>query len=87
MFTWKIYWINLYANLKINGIIITWRYYQYLDFMGINIDIERVFIDNMKKENVVRKNNTVINSGDNPTKEVRAQRIKENQKIYGLTPE
>jgi len=36
---------------------------------------------------VVRKNNTVINSGDNPTKEERARRITENQKKYGLTPD
>ncbi len=38
-------------------------------------------------QNVVRKNNTVINSGDNPTKEERARRITENQKKYGLTPD
>ncbi len=59
--------------------------------MGLHIDIEKVFLDNMKKNVIlfkkvaVRKNNTIINSGDNPTKEERAKRIAENRVIYGLT--
>ena len=61
--------------------------------MGLHIDIEKVFLDNIKKnvyflnKVAVRKNNTIINSGDNPTKEERARRVAENRKIYGLTLE
>ncbi len=35
----------------------------------------------------MRKNNCIINTGDNPTKEERKRRIEENFKKYGLTPE
>ncbi len=41
----------------------------------------------MKKLNVVRKNNCIINTGDNTTLLERRKRVANNQKIYGLSPE
>jgi len=54
------------------------------EFMGLHVNIEKVFIDNSKKINVTRKNNTIVNTGDNPTREERARKIAENQAKYGL---
>ena len=36
--------------------------------MGLHVDLKRVFEDNMKKTGVLRKNNFIINSKDNPNK-------------------
>jgi hypothetical protein len=55
------------------------------DFMGLHVDIERVFIDNSRKQGVVRKNNCIINTGDNPNKIERAIKINENREKYGIT--
>jgi len=49
--------------------------------MGIQLDLESVFKDNMKKKNVIRKNNCIINTGDNPNKEERKKRIEENKSM------
>jgi hypothetical protein len=61
------------------------------EFMGLHVDLERIFQDNMKKKvpNIVtnvnfskgakRKNNCIINDGDNPTKEERRKKIEENR--------
>ena len=38
--------------------------------MGLQVDLERIYVDNMKKDSILRKNNCIINTGDNPTKEV-----------------
>ena len=54
------------------------------EFMGLHVDIERVFIDNSLKTNVTRKNNTIVNMGDNPNREERARKIAENEAKYGL---
>ena len=55
--------------------------------MGLHVDLEKIFHDNMKKtENVIRKNNCIINTGDNPNKEERKKRIDRNRILYGLTP-
>ena len=54
------------------------------DFMRLHIDIERVFIDNSKKTNVVRKNKCIVNTGDNPNQEERKRKIEENRTKYGL---
>lgn len=43
--------------------------------MGLNVDMELIFRDNMQKTNVIRKNNCIINTGDNPEKEERKRRI------------
>lgn len=56
------------------------------DFMGLQIDLQAVFNDNMKKQDVLRKNNCIINTGDNPTKEERKRRIEKHRKMYGLSP-
>lgn len=56
------------------------------DFMGLHIDIQRVFIDNGKRQNVTRKNNCIINTGDNPNKLERQRKIRENGIKYGLPP-
>lgn len=39
------------------------------DFMGLHLNLERVFQDNMKRTGVTRKNNFIINTSNNPTKE------------------
>jgi hypothetical protein len=49
------------------------------DFMGLHLDLEAVFQDNMKKTDVTRKNNFIINTSNNPTKEERKIRIEENK--------
>lgn len=43
--------------------------------MGLHVNLEKVFQDNMKKKNVVRKNNFIVNTNDNPNKEERKIRI------------
>ena len=55
------------------------------DFMGLRADIEKIFIDNSRKTNVTRKNNCIINTGDNPNKHERALKIASNQVRYGLS--
>jgi len=55
--------------------------------MGLNVDMEQIFRDNMLKTNVIRKNNCIINTGDNPEKEERKRRILMNKKKYGLSQE
>jgi hypothetical protein len=41
----------------------------------------------MHKTEVLRKNNCIINTGDNITKEERKKRIFENKKNFGLSRE
>lgn len=41
----------------------------------------------MKKKDVIRKNNCIINTGNNPNKEERKKRISENKKKYGVSQE
>jgi hypothetical protein len=57
------------------------------EYMGLHIDIQKLFIDNSLRTNVTRKNNTIVNTGDNPTKEERARKIAENQEKYGISEE
>lgn len=57
------------------------------DFMGLQADIEKIFIDNSRKTNVTRKNNCIINTGDNPNKHERALKIEANRARYGLSEE
>jgi hypothetical protein len=45
------------------------------DFMGLHLNLEKVFQDNMKKTGVTRKNNFIINTSNNPTKEERKRQI------------
>jgi hypothetical protein len=47
--------------------------------VGLQIDLEKVWIDNNHKVGVMRKNGCVINTGDNPNKEERKLRIEENR--------
>lgn len=57
------------------------------DYMGLHLDIERIFIDNSRRQGVVRKNNCIINTGDNPNKVERAKKIDENNRKYGISGE
>jgi len=57
------------------------------DFMGLHLNLEKVFQDNMKKVGVTRKNNFIINTSNNPTKEERKRQIEENSLKYGLSKE
>jgi vacuolar-type H+-ATPase subunit B/Vma2 len=49
------------------------------EFMGLHVNLKRVFEDNMKKTGVLRKNNFIINSKDNPNKEERKKLIEANK--------
>lgn len=51
------------------------------------MDLEKIFKENEKKIGVLRKNNCIINTGDNMTKEQRKLKIEENRIKYGLTTE
>jgi len=53
--------------------------------MNLHVDIDRVRLDNMKRDGVQRKNKFIINTGDNLTAKERKQRILYNEKKYGLT--
>lgn len=57
------------------------------EFMGLHVHLDRVFNDNLKKvgPEVIRKNNFIINTGDNQTANERDARIKLNRQKYGLT--
>jgi len=55
--------------------------------MGLHLNLEKVFQDNMKKVGVTRKNNFIINTSNNPTKEERKRQIEENSLKYGLSKE
>ena len=59
------------------------------EFMGLHVDTRKVFADNQLKQGpeIQRKNNFIINTGDNMTAEEREVRIKTNKKKYGLKPE
>lgn len=35
--------------------------------MGLQVDLKKVYLHNMQKKNVFRKNNSIINTGDNMT--------------------
>jgi len=67
------------------------------EFMGLHVYLDRVFNDNLKKNvsaktsinviqgpEIIRKNNFIINTGDNLTAKERDQRIKLNKQKYGL---
>ena len=58
------------------------------EFMGLHVHLDRVFLDNLKKQGpeIQRKNNFIINTGDNLTAQNREMRIKQNELTYGLTP-
>jgi hypothetical protein len=49
------------------------------EFMGLSVDMERVYLRNMARKNEFRKNNIIINTGDNMTQEQRAEKIKQNK--------
>mmetsp|Transcript_2893 Transcript_2893/g.2722 ORF Transcript_2893/g.2722 Transcript_2893/m.2722 type:complete len:140 (-) Transcript_2893:96-515(-) len=55
--------------------------------MGLNVHLDRVFLDNAKKTGpeIQRKNNFIINTGDNLTAKEREKRINMNKERYGLT--
>ncbi|CAD8067022.1 unnamed protein product [Paramecium sonneborni] len=56
------------------------------EFMGLQVDLKKVYLHNMQKKNVFRKNNSIINTGDNMTQEERKKRIAENKKNFGISP-
>lgn len=49
--------------------------------MGLQVDLKKVYLHNMQKKNVFRKNNSIINTGDNMTQEDRKKKIAENKKL------
>lgn len=55
------------------------------DFMGLHIDIQRVFVDNSRKQDVLRKNKCIVNTGNNPNPEERKLKIEENKAKYGVS--
>lgn len=55
--------------------------------MGLHLNLETIYHDNMKKTGVLRKNNFIINTNDNPTKQEKKRQIQINEEKYGLTRE
>ena len=55
--------------------------------MGLHVDLDWVFNDNLKRNGpeIQRKNNFIINTGDNQTAKERDLRIKMKKQKYGLT--
>mmetsp|Transcript_6337 Transcript_6337/g.4774 ORF Transcript_6337/g.4774 Transcript_6337/m.4774 type:complete len:113 (+) Transcript_6337:237-575(+) len=55
--------------------------------MGLHVQLDRVFLDNAKKTgpDIQRKNNFIINTGDNLTVKEREKRINANKERYGLS--
>ena len=51
------------------------------EFMGLHVDLRRVFLDNSRKTGpeIQRKNNFIINTGNNLTTEDREQRLQINK--------
>lgn len=47
--------------------------------------MEKVWRDNNMKKDVTRKNGCIINTGDNPNKEERKQRIEANRDKYSIS--
>ena len=52
------------------------------EFMGLHVNLEKIFLDNKKKVNVLRKNNYIINTGDNLTTEKKNKLLQENKDKY-----
>lgn len=87
LFTWKDDCANESSNSKIAWTTVTGRLLNKIEFMGLSVDLEKVFKNNIDKSgpNVIRKNNFLINTGDNLTLEERKRKIEENRKLYGLS--
>lgn len=56
------------------------------EFMGLHVDIERIFFDNSSKKGF-RKFGCLINTGDKLTPEIKQKLLKINQEKYGLSEE
>lgn len=56
-------------------------------FKGLHVNLQQIFLDNQSKRNVFRKNNFIINEGDNQTGKMINQSLKENKRKYGYPPE
>lgn len=57
------------------------------EFMGINVDADKVFGVNKKKKNVLRKNNFIVNNNDNLTKEEKKVLVEKNKIMFGVGAE
>ena len=49
--------------------------------MGLSVDMQSVYLANMGKTDVFRKNNSIINTGNNMTQDDRVKRIAENKRL------
>ena len=56
-------------------------------FLGLHIDIDRLFKDNMAKKGVRKYGTVLINQGDKLTPEEKIRLKNENNAIYGLSDE
>lgn len=52
--------------------------------LGIHMNLEKVFLKNKAKKNVLRKQTFIINTGDNITRAERKVKIAENKKLVYL---
>eukprot|EP00002_Diphylleia_rotans_P027993 TRINITY_DN5639_c0_g1_i3.p1 TRINITY_DN5639_c0_g1~~TRINITY_DN5639_c0_g1_i3.p1 ORF type:complete len:193 (-),score=38.48 TRINITY_DN5639_c0_g1_i3:99-677(-) len=57
------------------------------EFMGLHIDVQKIWERNQHLTDVKRKSGMIINEGNNPTKESRLQKIEYNREKYGLSQE
>jgi len=54
------------------------------EFMGLHVDIFKVFLKNAARVNVTRKAGLIINQGDNPTKKEIQRKQAINKERFGL---
>ena len=59
------------------------------EFMGLKLNLEKIYFENKAKQSkeILRKNNFIINTGDNLTLDDRKLRLKLNQKRFGMDRE
>jgi hypothetical protein len=83
----KKHWADIHTDTETTRAVITWGvhgyYIELILTSGLHVDLERIWRDNLKKE-AIRKNGSIINQGDNPTKEERSRRIEENRGKYSI---
>ena len=63
------HWLNLYVNIAITWITELRRIYglELMIILGLSVDMEKIYLRNMANKHAFRKNNIIINTGDNMT--------------------
>ena len=56
-------------------------------FLGLHVDVDQVFQDNMRKKGLRKSEGVLINQGDKLRPEEKNKLTEENQENYGLSEE